>query len=150
MYYDFDEADEQELVEDSWQLEALEDDFIIQDDQIVAANYGSGYYVESIEDIMLESSAGDTFDDELDGWVNAWGMYNDELFDTAEDYAIELIYLQADCMDLFRLEESEGKCRKCYMNKRINALYTGIENISNRLEDEGDMPLTLEGLLKDY
>ena len=39
MYYGFDEADERELIEDSWQLEALEDDFIIQDDQIVAANY---------------------------------------------------------------------------------------------------------------
>ena len=63
MYYGFDEADERELIEDSWQLEALEDDFIIQDDQIVVANYGSGYYLESIEDIMFESSAGDTFDD---------------------------------------------------------------------------------------
>ena len=42
-----------------------------------------------------------------------------------------------------------SSCEPCAMCMGA-ILYTGIENISNRLEDEGDMPLTLEGLLKDY
>ena len=90
--------------------------------------------------------------DDLD-YKKPWGIYNDELYGLAEDYAVAILRVQEDCMDLFRLEECNGICKECLLHKQINGYHTGIDNINKWFvfyDYFDDAPFSLDELLKDY